>query len=148
MRHLQDLPGYITSNQPGIRKLALDLAAAALMPGAGKPPKQVTAAAAQLLLSGVLPDLPQWQAGNLWRRRPVMHACLRFQKDFITAAELINQRGPQISYACGVACGYAGMADKDALVRAKATQHLGESFPTLLGSDLQLQPILHKVAAR
>ena len=43
---------------------------------------------------------------------------------------------------------YAGMADKDALVRAKATQHLSEAFPALLKSGHQLQPIFKELAAR
>ena len=44
--------------------------------------------------------------------------------------------------------GYAGMADKDALVRAKAMQHLLEVFPAVLRSGNQFQPILEKVTAR
>ena len=54
---MQDLPGYMANTQPGIRKLSLDLAAAVLKPGAGIPPKQVLAAATQLILSGDLPSL-------------------------------------------------------------------------------------------
>ena len=48
----QDLPGYSAHPQPGIRKLSLDLAAAALDPGPEMPPAQVLAAATQLILSG------------------------------------------------------------------------------------------------
>ena len=40
------------------------------------------------------------------------------------------------------------MVDKDALVRAKATQHLTEAFPAVLGSGYQLQPLLEKLRAR
>ena len=43
---------------------------------------------------------------------------------------------------------HAGTADKDALVRAKATQHLSEAFPALLKSGHQLQPVFENLAAR
>ncbi len=42
----------------------------------------------------------------------------------------------------------AGTADKDTLVRARATQHLSEAFLPLLKSGHQLQPVFEKLAAR
>ena len=49
---VQDLPGYAAHTQPGIRKLSLDLAAAALKSGPGETPQRVLAAATQLISSG------------------------------------------------------------------------------------------------
>ena len=48
----QDLPGYMASIQPGIRKLSIGIAAAALKPGSGKAPKNLLVAATQLVLCG------------------------------------------------------------------------------------------------
>ena len=42
----------MASSQPGIRKLSIGIAAAALKPGSGKAPEQMLAAATQLVLCG------------------------------------------------------------------------------------------------
>ena len=49
---VQDLPGHAAHTQPGIRKLSMDLAAAALKPGPGSTPQGVIAASTQLIFSG------------------------------------------------------------------------------------------------
>ena len=72
---VQDLPGYMANTQPGIRKLSLDLAAAALKPKAGRPPEQVLAAATQLILSGALPCPACCQAGNVGDAARMHMAC-------------------------------------------------------------------------
>ena len=49
---LQHLPDILASSMPGVRKLALELAASALKAGPGSPPKHVVPSALELILSG------------------------------------------------------------------------------------------------
>ena len=74
---------------------------------------------------------------------------LRIQKQSVQGPFNVHAGGGlPLSPAAGRASLCAGTADKDALVRARAMQHLSEAFPALLNPDHQLQPVLEQLAAR